>query len=49
MTPSQAVAANRWVLETALHEGARGVATFGARLAACCRAAGLDVLGGDEQ
>lgn len=33
------------VLETAVHHHARGVATFDARLAACCRAAGLDVLG----
>ena len=33
------------VLETALHHGARGVATFDARLAKQCRAAGLEVLG----
>jgi predicted nucleic acid-binding protein len=33
------------VLETAVHYHARGVATFDARLAACCRATGLDVLG----
>jgi predicted nucleic acid-binding protein len=33
------------VLETALHHQARGVATFDARLASCCRDAGLDVLG----
>ena len=33
------------VLETAVHHHARRVATFDARLAACCRTAGLDVLG----
>lgn len=33
------------VLETAVHHHASGVATFDARLAACCRTAGLDVLG----
>ena len=33
------------VMEAALHHGASGIATFDARLAACCRAAGLDVLG----
>lgn len=33
------------VLETAVYHRARGVATFDARLAACCRQAGLDVLG----
>ncbi len=33
------------VMETALHHGARGVATFDARLTASCRSAGLDVLG----
>lgn len=32
------------VLETALHHGARGVATFDARLARRCREAGLRVL-----
>ena len=33
------------VMEAALHHGACGIATFDARLAACCRAAGPDVLG----
>lgn len=33
------------VMETAVHHGASGVATFNTRLAACCRGAGLDVLG----
>lgn len=36
------------VLETALHHHARGVATFDERLAACCRAADVEVLGGPD-